>query len=84
MRAGPDFVSKWFVPPKCWNLVKPSRDPALVAATGELVAIQGLILLHIRLGDFFDRTWFVVVPRLALQMFICNCFIDRFIKGIFP
>lgn len=49
--AGSSLVSKGFLPAQ-WNYrIKTSGDPGLVAATKEAMVIQGVILLHVRLGD---------------------------------
>lgn len=82
-KDGPKLVSKDFLLPEWQQLLKSSRVQRLVAPTNEDVGFQGVILLHIRIGDLCVRAWFGVVVMLAIARFLGTYFVDRFVKGIF-
>lgn len=46
--------------------------------------VQGVILLHLQLGHFRGRVWFVIVTSLEVSVLLGMKFIEKFVAGIFP
>lgn len=64
--------------------MKPPSDHGLVAATKEVVAFQGVILLHIHIRDICVYAWFGFVPRIVIAILLGTSFIDPLFRGKFP
>lgn len=50
----------------------------------QLLELDGLGFLHLRLGDLQTPVWFEVEPRFAVEMLFGTPFIDRLIRELFP
>lgn len=82
--AGPNLVDSQLLPLSWSSKVKPVADPGLTAAGKQTITVEGVILLHVQLGDLRVRVWFGVVKNLAVSVLLGTSFIDRFVTGIFP
>jgi len=82
--AGPNLINKDFLPPSWTDKIRPAQDPGLIAATRQAVSIEGVILLHVRVGELRVRVWFGVVSKLAVPALLGTSFIDSFIRAILP
>ena len=66
--AGPNLINKDFLPTQWHSNIRPMKDPGLVGATKQAVVMQGVILLHVCLGELRVRVWFGIVERLAFKV----------------
>lgn len=60
------------------------KDPGLTVATNKSANVDGLILLHVRLGDLHVNLWFGVVTIMDVPLLLGTYFIDSFVQGIYP
>lgn len=68
--AGPNLVRKEFRQTDWTQRTKPERDPGLTSATKTSVRVDGIILLHVRIGDLRDRACLGIVDRLEVTLLI--------------
>lgn len=45
--------------------------------------VDGLIILNLRIGDFFICTWFFISPYISVNILLRISSIERFIRGMF-
>lgn len=79
-----NLVNASMIPPQWAARIKRQNLPRLRTATKEPLALDGTIILHLRLGDLRVRVCFGVVPNLVVDFLLGTSFSDRFIRGIFP
>lgn len=71
-------------PTNCAFHIKRDILPTLRTATKEPLPLDGLILVHLSIGNIKTRVWSRIVALLAVEMLLDTEFIYRFIGGIFP
>lgn len=81
--AGPKRITNRSVSTSWYRYLKSMRYPGLTALTNQSVEVEGVILLHVRIGDFCFRIWFCVHPSFAVALLFWTCFMDRVFLAIF-
>lgn len=81
--AGANLTSRRAFHTFWYTRLIPVRNPGLTAVANQSVEVQGVILLHVRIGDLRFRIWFRVVQSLAVPLLLGTFFIDRFVLTIF-
>lgn len=84
MEAGVNLVHYFLIPNKLRNRMKLNRLLTLYTATKPPLSLDGLILQHLRLGDFNTRIWFWMAPNLSVDIELGASFIYHFKSGNFP
>lgn len=79
-----NLIHSVFVPPEWKNSVKKEALPELRTTAKQPLLIEGLITLHLGLGDQCTRIWLDFASQLAVNMLLITAFINSFICGIFP
>lgn len=82
--ASPNLVKISFLPQNWEAQVKTLKNPSLKAAAREAVPTQGLISIHIRMGDIYAGEWFGNVEKLAVDQVLGTSVIDSCMHDIFP
>lgn len=80
--ASVTLISSALIPPKWRNSMKQSLT-RLRTATKQQLQIEGIVLLHLRLGDLYTWVWFSIESELIVNMVLVTAFIDILIRGIF-
>lgn len=72
-----NLIQSSMIPTSWAHHIKRDGLPTLRTATKQLLLLNGLILLHLRIGDLNTRVWFGVAPWLAFDVLLGTAFIDR-------
>lgn len=82
--SGPNLIRKSSIPPILTYRIRAMKHPGLTAATNQSVSVDGVILLHVLLGELPVKVFFSVVTHLGVPLLLGTSFIDRFVRGIYP
>lgn len=58
--------------------------PKITASNQTAMAMDGMILQHLRIRNLHTRVWLDIAPRLAVNILLGTSFIDRCILKTFP
>lgn len=81
--AGVNLIYSLTIPPSWTNQIKRQNLPQLQAAPKELLPLDELILLHLRLGALSAHIWFKIALYLAVATSLSSLSTDRFTRGTF-
>lgn len=76
--AGPNLFRSELSPPKWSTRIKPRADPGFKAAERQKVNVQGVIRLHVKLGNLRVTLCFVVVTVLEISVLLRTTSIEKF------
>jgi len=82
--ACPNLIDKRYIPLKWRHAIRPQEVSRLRGANNTTLVVEGVILLHVRVGDLCVKVWFGVVPVLVTKVLLGTTYINRFVRGIFP
>ena len=82
--AGPNLVDKRILPPSWLDRIRPSPVANLSAAANQPIPVEGIVNLHVRLGDLCVRVWFGVVDNLVAPCILGTAFQDQYVRAILP
>lgn len=82
--SGTKLINKFFVHPTLASHVKQRDFWMLRSANKQLSRSEGIVLLHLQIGDLRILVWFGVFKRLDINLLPDTLFIDLYVQNILP
>ena len=74
--AGPNLVDKGILPPAWFDRIRPSPVTNLSAAENQWIPVEGIVNVHVSIGDLCVRVWFSLVEILIAPFILGKVFQD--------